>query len=547
MYKKFYRFTEEPFALSPDPKFLYLARTHKEALYAMVSGIKERRGLIVITGEVGVGKTILIHSVLKDLSENIKTAFIFQPRLDFKDLLKGILLDLEVRLGGNEENIASFLFQFRNYLNERLARDETVAIVIDEAQSVDENVLEDLCRLSSLDTPATQMLQILLVGQPELEVKLNSEKLRPFQKSIAIHRRISPLTREEGRGYMRHRLKLVGRSISEVFTSGAVNRIWEFAEGIPRVINLLCDQALLIGYGDSQNIIDSKIVNEAIQSFDHLRPRKVGILSPFILQVKSHTKVVGIVSLLILGLIVFSVLQKGSILSFGRIKTLISPPAEQTMEIRGKITESSKIPPAAQTEIEKREEVVGSQIPPAEEKPPEKREEKIMEVKKEGTPVEKRTDQIIEVQKGWTLYSMARQYYPVVNPSLFDFILQATPQITDAHLIFPSQKFKIPGIAEESLLVRVSDHIYYIHLGTFGSTRDVHSYQSGAFKGVRDVRSYLRGKKIKVIPRKVSPRETWYRLEMGKFASKEEALEAIQVLQEKKRLPLLDCLPKKPS
>jgi general secretion pathway protein A len=282
MYKKFYRFEEEPFAISPDPNFLYLTRSHEEALHSMISGIQERKGIIVITGEVGVGKTILIHSVLKDLSEKIKTAFIFQPMLDFLDLLKIILLDLEVPVREKTENMASLMLQFRNYLNERLSQDETIAIIIDEAQSMNGNVLEDLFRLSNLDTPATKLLQILLVGQPELEVKLNSEKLRRFKKRIAIHLRISLLTLEESKGYMRHRLQLVGRKISDIFTSGAVNRIWEFAEGTPRIMNLICDQALLIGYADSKTIIDSKIVNEAIQSLDHPQPHKVSILSPFI-------------------------------------------------------------------------------------------------------------------------------------------------------------------------------------------------------------------------------------------------------------------------
>ena len=277
MYTEFYGFSEEPFTLNPDPKFLYLAHSHYEAFSSMMAGIKERKGIVLITGEGGVGKTTLIYALLKDLSEKIRTAFIFQMGLDFRDLLKSILRNLEVPINEKEENIPSFLLQFREYLNERLSRDETVTIVIDEAQSLDDEVLKDLVRLFSPDTPAAKVLQILLVGTPELEAKLNSEKLRPLKEKVAVHRQIRPLTREEGRGYIKHRLKIVGRHRSEVFTSEAVKRVWEFAEGIPRVMNLLCDRALLIGYRESRPTIDSKITEEAIKDFSYLQPRKSAI------------------------------------------------------------------------------------------------------------------------------------------------------------------------------------------------------------------------------------------------------------------------------
>lgn len=334
MYKEFYGFLEEPFALHPDPKFLYLARSHWEALSSMMSGIKERRGIISITGEVGVGKTILIHALLKDLSERIKTAFIFNPKLDFPDLLKNILRDLEVPLGEGERDPPSLILRFREYLNERLGRDETVTVIIDEAQSLDERVLEELGRLSSPDTPAAKLLQIVLVGQPELEVKLNSEKLRSFKKRIALNRQISPLTREEGRGYLKHRLKLVGRSISEVFTADAVDRVWEFAGGIPRVMNLVCDRALLIGYSDSRPIIDSKIIKEAIKDYDSLRPRKFRALRSLSSGVKSHYKIIGILFLLVFVLGAFYSLRRDSSLPALQIKGRILPSEERSTEKR---------------------------------------------------------------------------------------------------------------------------------------------------------------------------------------------------------------------
>ena len=274
MYKEFYGFSEEPFDLQPNPRFLYLARSHCEALSAMISGIKGRKGLIAVTGEAGIGKTLLLYGLLKDLSEKIRTAFVFSPPSDFPHLLKSILQDLGMSLGGEKEDTDRLMLQFKNYLHERLPGDETVAIVLDEAQNLDEKTLEDLGRLFTLDTPATKLLQLILVGHPDLEVKLNSKRLRPLKKRIAVRCRIRPLNRDEGRGYLKYRLNQAGRDISEVFTSEAAHRVWEFAGGIPRVMNLLCSRALDFGYHHSSPVIDSQIVQEAMQDLAYLQSEK---------------------------------------------------------------------------------------------------------------------------------------------------------------------------------------------------------------------------------------------------------------------------------
>ncbi len=271
MYRQFFRLSQEAFNLNPDPKFLYLARSHIDAFSSMMAGIKERKGVIVITGEPGVGKTLLIYALLKDLTDKVKTAFIFNPTLNFQNILENILSDLHVCFDEKEKILNSLLARFRKYLKEKLVREEPVAVVIDEAQSLDIGVLESLLRFSSSDDPSARMLQILLVGHLGLEEKLNSGKLRPYREKIRVKCRIRPFTREEGRGYVKYRLKLAGRDVSEIFTSDAVNQVWEFSRGIPRVMNLLCDRALLIGCTDSSPLIDSKIIREAIKDLDYLR------------------------------------------------------------------------------------------------------------------------------------------------------------------------------------------------------------------------------------------------------------------------------------
>jgi len=273
-YRETYGFLEEPFALNPDPKFLYLSLTHSEALSSMLSGIKNRRGIIVITGEAGVGKTLLIYALLRDLDEKNKAAFIFHPQVDFRGILEDILRDLGEPVKEGGEILFSLLVHFRKYLKERFVQGETVTIVIDEAQSLDENVMEGLFRLATPDSPSLNSLQILLIGHPNLENKLNSEKLCSFKDRMTIGGRIRLLTREESREYINHRLKLTGREISEIFTSEAINKAWGFARGNPRIINLLCDRALWVGHSNSSPKVDSTIINKAIKDLDYLRVGK---------------------------------------------------------------------------------------------------------------------------------------------------------------------------------------------------------------------------------------------------------------------------------
>jgi general secretion pathway protein A len=268
MYREYYRFSEDPFDLQPNPKFLYMARSHWEVFSAMMSGVKEKKGIIVITGEVGIGKTILIYALLKDLSEGIKTAFIFNPNLDFKSMLETILHELGVPLKEREKDIRFLLSRFRTYLNQRSKQGEIVTVIIDEAQGLNIEVLESLCRLSDPDTPAAKSLQILFVGHPELGRMMNSEKLEAINRKVGVYAQIKPLTPEEGRGYIHHRLKIAGRDIYEVFTPGAVKKICKYAKGIPRVINLICDRALSIGCEQSRPTVDSKIVRQAFAGLD---------------------------------------------------------------------------------------------------------------------------------------------------------------------------------------------------------------------------------------------------------------------------------------
>ena len=263
MYTQFYNFSEKPFNLTPDPKFLYYTPSHREALASMIYGINERRGFVAITGEVGTGKTTLIYTLLNNLNEKVKTAFVYHTTATFEQLLGYILMDLNVPVAN--ENKMALLQKLNDHMVHNIARDETLAIIIDEAQNLPVSVMEELRLLSNLETTKQKLIQILLVGQPELEAKLDSQELRQLKQRISIRRTVKPLTLEESREYINHRLNVAGSTTSQVFTSDAVALICKHAQGIPRMINILCDNAFLIGYSLSKEKISGKIINEVIR------------------------------------------------------------------------------------------------------------------------------------------------------------------------------------------------------------------------------------------------------------------------------------------
>ena len=288
MYIQFYGFTKEPFQTTPDIDFLFLSPSHKEALACIEYGIRQRKGFIVITGEVGVGKTMILRSYLNKVDANKqKTIYILDPRVSFDSLLTTILKELSV------EPVAGPATQKLNQLHEVLIaeyrNDHTVVLVIDEAQNIPIETLESIRMLSNLETATEKLIQMVLVGQPELDALLNRYELRQVRERIVLRARIAPLTKTESEDYIDHRLSLVRREPRAVFSKQALDRIVKSANGIPRRLNILCDSALITGFGYQQAIISGKIAKEAIADFNgyyrsqparRLQPRyAVGMLS----------------------------------------------------------------------------------------------------------------------------------------------------------------------------------------------------------------------------------------------------------------------------
>jgi general secretion pathway protein A len=266
MYTDYYGFTERPFDVSPDPKFLHLTDSHRETLASMLYGIREKRGFLAVTGEVGTGKTTVINALLNSLDEKVKTAYILRKCTTVHELLRAILYEFGVPAEGRDR--FELWQRLNEYVLEVASRHEAAVLIIDEAQNLTSRMLEEIRTLSNLETQKTKLLQIILVGQPELDAKLNSEELRQLRQRIAIRRKLLPLSNDEVEAYIKHRLKLVGGIIYGLFTRDAVALIGRYSKGIPRVINIMCDNAFLIGYALAQKKVDGAIIREVIKDMD---------------------------------------------------------------------------------------------------------------------------------------------------------------------------------------------------------------------------------------------------------------------------------------
>ncbi|MEI6861907.1 MAG: AAA family ATPase [Verrucomicrobiota bacterium] len=247
MYQSFYGLRELPFNITPDPKFLYLSPTHQEALQHLKYGVSQRKGFIVLVGEVGCGKTTLCRRFLNELdATRYDTALILNPRVTETQMLKAILTELgETKLARSQNDLVA---QMNRVLLERIERGRDIVLIVDEAQNLKFEVLEQIRLLSNLETDQQKLLQTVLIGQPELKDVLAREELRQLRQRILVHCELSPLTLGDVTHYVHHRLSLAGSDGRPAFTKWALRMIHKHSRGIPRVINNLCDKALLSAY-----------------------------------------------------------------------------------------------------------------------------------------------------------------------------------------------------------------------------------------------------------------------------------------------------------
>src|SRR5437660_246097 len=275
MYGKHFGLVELPFSVTPDPRFSYNNSLYREAFASLRYGIETRKGFIVITGEAGSGKTTLLRRLMRSVEATVHTAFIFNTHLSFTELLRLVLNDLGIASSSRDK--MTLISQLNNYLIEQLERDHIVSVLVDEAQDLSDEMLEELRLLSNLETDRAKLIQIVLMGQPELERKLDQPELRQLKQRVAIRCRLAPLRSDEVAPYIDSRLQTVGYEGKELFDLGSVQKIALYSKGIPRLINVICDNALLIAYATSQRKVSAKIIDEVARDLQLVEPSQVKV------------------------------------------------------------------------------------------------------------------------------------------------------------------------------------------------------------------------------------------------------------------------------
>lgn len=267
MYEAFYQLQQKPFAITSSPSFLFLSQKHREALAHLAYGIRERVGFIQITGEVGTGKTTVCRALLDQLDEKTRSAFIFNSNVSELQLMRTIVEDLGLEAG--RKGKGDLFAQLNRFLLEQLAVGGNVVVIIDEAQNLSKKLLEQVRMLSNLEADNRKLLQIVLAGQPELREKLKDPALRQLKQRIAVRYHIEALDEEDVRRYVEHRLAHAGaRAAGPAFTPGALAEIHRYSGGIPRLINVVCDKALLLGFVRETRAIDAEIVRQCIHEIE---------------------------------------------------------------------------------------------------------------------------------------------------------------------------------------------------------------------------------------------------------------------------------------
>lgn len=266
MYLDFFKLRERPFNVTSDPSFLYLSDRHREAFSHMLYGIKERKGFLEITGEVGTGKTTLCRALLNQLDPNTKAAFIFNSDLSEIQILQAILEDFGLQV--RRKTKFDLFHQLNDFLIEQLRLNNNVILILDEAQNLKPRTLEQIRMLSNLETEKEKLFQIILVGQPELRDKLSASCMRQLRQRIGIRYHILPLEPEDVASYIDHRLRIAGSTGGIDFTEDALRLIYEYSGGIPRLINIVSDKALLLAFVLESREITERIIEKSVEEIE---------------------------------------------------------------------------------------------------------------------------------------------------------------------------------------------------------------------------------------------------------------------------------------
>jgi general secretion pathway protein A len=504
MYNRYFGFLESPFSITPDPRFFYANPVYLEAYANLHYGIEAKKGFIAVTGEVGTGKTTLLRKLMRNLESTIHSVFIFNTDLNFNELLRVILNDLGLLAEGRDR--LALVDKLNVYLLEQLEKGHIVCLLIDEAQNLTNESLEGLRLLSNLETDQEKLLQIVLMGQPELQAKLNQPKLRQLKQRIAVQCEIIPLKREEVGSYINFRLQVAGYESKDLFHPEAVQKIALYSQGIPRLINIICDNALLIAFAGSKKTVSVDMIREVARDLrlgSEVESREANTTvtraavnpeaeipvrdaSKRVSQPKIRRRVkvgVGIV-LVLFGLVVSSVVVLRSLELF----------KHNSSQSVGPVTIQKTIPQKPDTEAKDRKL-------------------KNAEVDLKGK------DQRLIIRSGSTIYQIATDIYKANAILGMDLIKEFNPQINDLNSVYAGETLLLPILDRETLLRQQADGSYRLIMASFLSRRGADEFARRIGNG---------GYQVMITPKRVSHDLVLHRLEIDGLKNLEEAMQSLE-------------------
>ena len=540
MYAQFYGLRESPFALTPDPRYLFMSEPHKEALASAVYGVQERKGFVLILGEVGTGKTTLIRHLLGRFGPTIRSVFVFNPALSFIELLQVMLRDFELPCTSMRR--VEMIDTLNDYLLKEAAAGRYVVVIIDEAQHLSPTVLEEVRMLSNLETARGKLIQILLVGQPELGEKLGRPELRQLRQRISLVAELKPLSHGDTVRYITHRLEVAGREGDGLFSRRALKVIYRASGGIPRLINVICDKALVLGYGGGATVIKGRLIKEVLKDWKPFQrparptPRSRGraVLRRRVRATRPLRRIAAAVALGLVGaaLIVMLAGNKDGplrsrfwhgLLPSGASGTVVSPPEAPVVRSMAEPAGAAAVPAVsiAATELPPRPDPSsvgpGSTEPPASPTRPVATERPAPTIPAGPAPVEPggKAREVV-VAPGEVFSAVVTRNYGRAELTLIDFVKTANPDLTSIDMLRVGQRLKLP-VYEPGKLVETADgDRYRLHLMTTWKNQD---------QVLQKLRSAVAkmGRQVTVVPVNMTQHETAYRVLVGDFDDRREA------------------------
>jgi general secretion pathway protein A len=526
MYEQHFGFRESPFSITPDPRFFYANSVYLEAYANLRYGIEAKKGFIAVTGEVGTGKTTLLRKLMLSLDKTIQTVLVFNTDVTFNELLRVISRELGLQTAGKDR--LSMIEALNDYLIEQLEHGRTVCMLIDEVQNLSDESLEGLRLLSNLETDRQKLLQIVLMGQPELQAKLDQSHLRQLKQRIAIRSELARLRDDEVGSYINFRIRVAGCDNPELFHSDAVEKIAFYSKGIPRLINVICDNALVIAFAGSEKYVSPEVIGEVVRDLriapenqliddqtNQLIPNQTdrarGVAEPAAsAEIPSSETTVPISKRKPIGTLAAAAAASLAIAILLGFASLTDP---------GKFfTGASESLNGYQKNLAEWALLVTGQHA----NQPKRMNVKIADTRQQTAEISaKSNDHRLTIQNGSTVFQIATDAYGSRSAILgIDLIKEFNPDIANLNWINAGQDLLLPALNEETLLRQQPDGSFRLIVASFLSRREAEEF---AERIVRD------GFPVVVTVRPVSNNLVLHRLEINGLKNREDAKQPIQI------------------